>query len=413
MKPFLKSLALLFILNCVVLLAPQRVFAQNDQQQADPNQGGGNYEQPNDQVFYDNLAPDGQWVNHPNYGYVWIPNAEPDFAPYRTGGHWVLTDYGWTWVSDYRWGWACFHYGRWEMDPMYGWLWLPGHEWAPAWVSWRSSPGYYGWAPMGYNHTVEMVYGGNYHVDNDRWVFVDERYVNDPYCSRYYVSRENNYVYVNNGSYIDNRYNDHDRNVVFIAGPRREDVVRSTGREVNTVVIRNSQRPGQTVHENNQLSIYRPAIQKPAQNQQRPAPRNTIAMNQVKPVTQRNTEYQQQHPEYKSSNVNNTQVQHSNNVGNSGQQQHVENNQQNTQVKQNTGQNVNQQHAGSGNVNQGQHTQQQSSANNHSQQGSQQYSRGNYNTKTNKLVPSNSQQKTQSKTPAQPAREKEGEREKK
>ena len=33
------------------------------------------------QVFYDQLSPYGQWVDYQNYGYVWMPNAGPDFPP--------------------------------------------------------------------------------------------------------------------------------------------------------------------------------------------------------------------------------------------------------------------------------------------------------------------------------------------
>src|SRR6266849_1507391 len=58
------------------------------------------------QLFYDELSPYGSWVDYPNYGYVWIPSEDQDFAPYRTRGHWVLTDAGWTWASDSPWGWA-------------------------------------------------------------------------------------------------------------------------------------------------------------------------------------------------------------------------------------------------------------------------------------------------------------------
>jgi hypothetical protein len=29
-----------------------------------------------------------------------------------------------------------------------GWVWVPGSEWAPAWVSWRESDDYIGWAPL-------------------------------------------------------------------------------------------------------------------------------------------------------------------------------------------------------------------------------------------------------------------------
>jgi len=55
-----------------------------------------------------------------------------DFAPYASGGHFVMSDYGWTWASDYDWGWAPFHYGRWLVVGGHGWCWLPGTVWGPA-----------------------------------------------------------------------------------------------------------------------------------------------------------------------------------------------------------------------------------------------------------------------------------------
>ena len=91
------------------------------------------------QTFYDDLSPYGQWIDYPEYGYVWMPNVGSMFKPYATNGQWVYTDEGWTWSSGYNWGWATFHYGRWFFDPNYGWMWIPGYQWAPAWVSWRQS----------------------------------------------------------------------------------------------------------------------------------------------------------------------------------------------------------------------------------------------------------------------------------
>src|SRR5579871_6295154 len=72
------------------------------------------------QTFYDELSPYGQWIDYPEYGYVWMPNVGPGFKPYATNGQWVYTEDGWTWSSGYNWGWAAFHYGRWFMDPMDG-----------------------------------------------------------------------------------------------------------------------------------------------------------------------------------------------------------------------------------------------------------------------------------------------------
>ena len=91
------------------------------------------------QTFYDDLSPYGDWIDYPEYGYVWHPRVA-DFRPYSTAGHWVWTDeYQWMWVSDYNWGWATFHYGRWLYDDFYGWVWMPGYEWSPAWVEWRQA----------------------------------------------------------------------------------------------------------------------------------------------------------------------------------------------------------------------------------------------------------------------------------
>src|SRR6266852_4095868 len=67
----------------------------------------------------------GHWSEIPDYGPVWIPAAEPGWAPYRDG-RWVWEPYyGWTWVSYEPWGWAPYHYGRWFVYGG-GWCWWPG-----------------------------------------------------------------------------------------------------------------------------------------------------------------------------------------------------------------------------------------------------------------------------------------------
>src|ERR1700743_1992558 len=123
------------------------------------------------QNFYDALSPYGEWIDNPEYGYVWMPNAGPDFKPYATNGNWVYTDEGWAWNSDYSWGWATFHYGRWFFQDGYGWMWIPGNEWAPAWVSWRRSPDYYGWAPLGPNVSITIAAEGGYNPPAHYWWF--------------------------------------------------------------------------------------------------------------------------------------------------------------------------------------------------------------------------------------------------
>jgi len=98
-------------------------------------------------VFYSSLAPHGQWIEC-NLGYVWRPNhVAHGWRPYMNG-RWVWSDYGWYWVSAEPYGWATYHYGRWYYDDFYGWVWVPGETWGPAWVEWRYSDAYLGWAPL-------------------------------------------------------------------------------------------------------------------------------------------------------------------------------------------------------------------------------------------------------------------------
>ena len=98
--------------------------------------------------YYDQLSPMCEWAEVDGYGYVWHPNdVDEDWAPY-TDGYWSYTDAGWTWVSYEDWGGITYHYGRWTFIDGYGWCWVPGYEWGPAWVSWRKSDDYIGWAPL-------------------------------------------------------------------------------------------------------------------------------------------------------------------------------------------------------------------------------------------------------------------------
>jgi hypothetical protein len=124
--------------------------------------------------FYDDLAPYGNWVQRPNYGWVWRPHAvASSWRPYQQG-HWAWTDYGWTWISDEPYGWATYHYGRWYDDPDYGWEWVPGDEWSPAWVDWQAGDDYVGWAPLPPSYDVYRPsrYAG--YLQPDDYVFVPE-----------------------------------------------------------------------------------------------------------------------------------------------------------------------------------------------------------------------------------------------
>jgi hypothetical protein len=133
--------------------------------------------------FYDNLSSDGEWVQEPSYGWCWTPyDMSADWRPYYDG-HWEYTDYGWSWASNERWGWATYHYGRWLFDDSYGWVWVPGTEWAPAWVAWRYSDSYVGWAPLppsaGWDVTAGLSFADANSIRSDDWCFVPQTHMLD------------------------------------------------------------------------------------------------------------------------------------------------------------------------------------------------------------------------------------------
>lgn len=216
----------------------------------DPQYGG----QGPMQDFYTELAPYGQWVQTPEYGAVWIPGVDPGFQPYATNGHWVVTEYGNTWVSDYAWGWAPFHYGRWFQDRYRRWAWVPGNDWGPAWVSWRSGGGYYGWAPLGPGININV----NVNIPANYWVFVPQIYITSPRLFSYYVPRPRVVNIYQNTTIINNVYRVNNR--AYAYGPRREEIEYVTRRSVPVYRIENSGRPGRSVVQNNSVGIYRPEM---------------------------------------------------------------------------------------------------------------------------------------------------------
>jgi hypothetical protein len=238
------------------------------------------------QTYYNELSPYGQWVYTPDYGNVWVPSAGADFQPYGTCGHWVLTAYGWTWVSDYTWGWATFHYGRWEFDGVMGWFWIPGYEWAPAWVSWRSSPGYYGWCPLGPTY----VAGGyaTYYCPPERYVFVNATYINSPNVYNYYQPRTQNNTYYSGSNVVSNTYSDNNSHATYYAGPLRSEVEKYVGAPVQPASMVSSSTPEKGGVTGNQVMLFRPAVQQPkADDAVKPAPAKLYQKSEIVPVTQR------------------------------------------------------------------------------------------------------------------------------
>ena len=262
------------------------------------------------QTFYDQLSPYGSWVNSPAYGYVWVPNVGPDFVPYGTAGHWAFTEYGWTWVSDFPWGWAAFHYGRWYYDYYMGYVWIPTTQWGPAWVSWRSNDGFYGWAPMGPR---------GYEYPRDRWVFVNSGYITSERVYEHHEPRENVTVIYNNTTVIQNNYVERN-GMHYVAGPDRREVERVTHTTIAPERIVTTNKPGETMHANGQITMYHP-VHKPQNNAVPARPAQVTPSEQVTPPAQRTTvvhpvvnqEHFQSAPQQPANN-NHTQPQEHNNA---------------------------------------------------------------------------------------------------
>jgi len=272
MKLYIKLFAFVVVLIVGVCTTPQKGAAQAVS--------------VNFQLFYDQLSPYGTWVDYQNYGYVWIPEVDREFSPYGSDGHWIFTYDGWTWVSDYSWGWAPFHYGRWAYDDSYGWLWVPHNEWGPAWVTWRRSEGYYGWAPMRPGISIEFSFGEGYRVPDNQWRFVSSRDISRADIDRHYVDRSTNVTIINSSTVINNTYVDNSRHTTYVAGPKRDEVQKVTGTTIRPVAIQENDKPGQSLN-NDQLRIYRPHVQTNVVNEQKPVPTNVVKLAEVTPVAER------------------------------------------------------------------------------------------------------------------------------
>jgi uncharacterized protein DUF6600 len=162
-------------------------------------------------TFYTQLDRYGDWRETSDYGYVWQPRQAQSrtWRPY-TNGHWVYTDVGWTWVSEEPFGWATYHYGRWTRLRNIGWIWVPGDEWAPAWVSWRKSNDYVGWAPLPPEARFDRGTGihnwsdSYYDVGPDQYCFVETRQFGAPRLENAVVPSERNVTIVNQTTNVTN-----------------------------------------------------------------------------------------------------------------------------------------------------------------------------------------------------------------
>jgi len=221
-------------------------------------------------IFYQELAPYGDWVHSDRYGWVWTPYDMPrDWRPY-TLGRWEYTDHGWTWVSDEEWGWAAFHYGRWYHDHHYGWAWIPGTEWGPAWVAWREGDGYVGWAPLPpqaeWRAGIGLSIGDvdlNVSLGSDSWTFVNERHLIEPHVYRHVVVPTNNVTIIRRAPVV-THYRYVDGRVINYGIPvdRVEHVVGRRIYRTPVSVVDTAPRRGAYVRygDGGSVHIYRPRI---------------------------------------------------------------------------------------------------------------------------------------------------------
>jgi uncharacterized protein DUF6600 len=220
-------------------------------------------------VFYDQLADDGQWYYDDTYGYVFQPavaESSSDWRPY-SDGHWDDTDRGWYWDSNERFGWATYHYGRWVLIDGEGWVWVPGNEWAPAWVSWRDSDDYCGWAPLPPDCgsvSVGISIGG---WSDSYWGIGPSWYTFLPWHawhSHSYVGAfapfSQNVAIINKTRNVTNIYNNN--NVINNFGPQAQQVALKTNRAVTkynvNYIAQNDPRAFKATKNANQLSVIGP-----------------------------------------------------------------------------------------------------------------------------------------------------------
>jgi hypothetical protein len=215
-------------------------------------------------TFYTQLDRYGDWRETSDYGYVWQPRQAQsrNWRPY-TDGHWVYTDAGWTWVSEEPFGWATYHYGRWTRLRNIGWVWVPGDDWAPAWVSWRKSNDYVGWAPLPPEARFDRGTGihnwsdSYYDVGPDQYCFVETKQFGAPRLESAVVPSERNVTIINQTTNVTNiTYNN---TTIVNQGPNYDEIRTRTQepierlrleREVNIKINVDEPRPvvrGQTV----------------------------------------------------------------------------------------------------------------------------------------------------------------------
>jgi len=231
--------------------------------------------------FYAPLAPYGTWLYIEPYGWCWQPTVavvDRTWRPYLHGGRWVYTSAGWYWQSYYTWGWAPFHYGNWYFSPVCGWVWVPGHVWAPAWVTWRYSDGYCGWAPLppgcGWHPGFGLTYWGSrvsvsfgFHLGWSSFVFCTWDDWWRPHPWRHCLPPHRAAVVYHQTTIINNFYLDKSRNTIVNEGVPPNAMPTHVRRELRKVELADipagntrSLVPERLTAPGGKLAVYRPQV---------------------------------------------------------------------------------------------------------------------------------------------------------
>jgi probable HAF family extracellular repeat protein len=233
-------------------------------------------DEDNYDLFYSGLSSNGSWIDAGDYGYAFRPDAPNDWQPYQDG-HWIWTDRGWYWNSNETFGWATYHYGRWVSIQGIGWCWVPGHEWAPAWVSWRQSDAYVGWAPLppeaeiSGHASISSWADSYYDIGPSAYVFIRYAHWFAPSYRRYCEPRVRNVRIINRTKNVTNIV--YNNTVINNYGPRVQNVSAKTKRDIQEAKLTvnrgsgHNVRYGQTLN-GKQLNVMAPPpVLKPSAKQ--------------------------------------------------------------------------------------------------------------------------------------------------
>lgn len=219
-------------------------------------------------IFYESLAPFGEWIEIDYDLIVWKPhNTGRYWAPYKKG-QWLWTSDGWYWDSYEPFGWATYHYGRWHFDDYYGWIWFPGKRWAPAWVEWRYSDEYVGWAPLGPYAKFKIGFGirftTKYSHHYNHWHFISIKRFHGYDVNHYVVHHSRNRRLLETTKYRTNYYKRSGR--IINGGVNRSFVERRSGIRISERSIvttkRHFNRNDRVYRDKRKIDVYRPDLTK-------------------------------------------------------------------------------------------------------------------------------------------------------